>query len=133
MTSEYTGGCPFCRPHIESKIRQRCGTVVAIEDKHPVTKGHMLIVPIRHTQDFFSMTSEEKEDAARLVQLLRDRIKASDSAVTGFNVGINCGESAGQTIMHAHIHLIPRRDGDMTQPKGGVRGVIPDRREYADE
>lgn len=133
MTSDRTGRCPFCPLNIESQVCRRCGTVVAIEDKHPVTKGHVLILPLRHTQDFFSMTSEEKRDADRLIQVLRGEIEASDPAVTGFNIGVNCGASAGQTIMHAHIHLIPRRDGDMPQPKGGVRGVIPDRREYSDE
>jgi diadenosine tetraphosphate (Ap4A) HIT family hydrolase len=108
------------------------GTVVAIEDKHPVTKGHMLVLPIRHTPDFFSMTCEEKKDADDLIELLRGQIQASDSTVTGFNIGVNCGESAGQTIMHAHIHLIPRRDGDMARPRGGVRGVIPEKRGYGD-
>ena len=132
MTSERAQRCPFCPPDIGPKVLDQCGTVVAIADKHPVTKGHMLILPVRHTPDFFSMTPEEKRDADRLIQLLRDRIEASDAAVTGFNLGVNCGTSAGQTIMHAHIHLIPRRDGDLPQPKGGVRGVIPDRREYSE-
>jgi diadenosine tetraphosphate (Ap4A) HIT family hydrolase len=130
MTSARAHECPFCPPGIGSKVLVQCGTVVAIEDKHPVTKGHMLIIPVRHAPDFFSMTSEEKKDADRLIQLLRSRIEAADETVTGFNIGVNCGASAGQTIMHAHIHLIPRRDGDMPKPKGGVRGVIPDRREY---
>lgn len=61
---------------------------------------------------------------------MRNRISMSDSSVSGFNVGVNCGESAGQTVFHAHIHLIPRRDGDTNNPKGGVRGVIPDRMRY---
>jgi diadenosine tetraphosphate (Ap4A) HIT family hydrolase len=103
---------------------------MAIEDKHPVTKGHILVVPLRHTPDFFSMTHEEKKDADSLIWMLRDKIEKTDSTVSGFNIGVNCGKSAGQTIMHAHIHLIPRRDGDMKNPKGGVRGVIPGKREY---
>jgi diadenosine tetraphosphate (Ap4A) HIT family hydrolase len=111
---------------------ERCGTVVAIADKHPVTEGHMLILPVRHTPDYFAMTPEEKKDADRLIHILRERIEASDATVTGFNIGVNCGTSAGQTIMHAHIHLIPRRDGDVPQPRGGVRGVIPDQQAYAD-
>jgi ATP adenylyltransferase len=132
MTSDRADQCPFCSLHIGPKVLERCGTVVAIADKHPVTKGHMLILPLRHTPDFFSMTPEEKKDADRLIQVLRDRIEASDQTVTGFNIGVNCGTSAGQTIMHAHIHLIPRRDGDAPQPEGGVRGVIPDRQAYTD-
>jgi len=125
-----TLNCPFCSPNVESKIVERLGTVIAIEDKHPVTKGHILVFPVRHTPNYFSMTSEEKKDADNLIRILRDRIEKSDSAVTGFNIGANCGKSAGQSIMHAHIHLIPRRDGDMPQPKGGVRGVIPNRMGY---
>ena len=130
MTSESKLNCPFCSASIESKIIERLGTVVAIKDKHSVTKGHVLVLPIRHTLDFFSITSEEKKDADKLIRILRDRIEKSDSTVTGFNIGTNCGKSAGQTIMHAHIHLIPRRNGDTPNPKGGVRGVIPEKMEY---
>jgi ATP adenylyltransferase len=130
MTSESSINCPFCSTSIESEIIQRLGTTIAVEDKNPVTKGHVLVLPIRHTPDFFSMTFEEKKDADRLIRILCDRIAKSDTTVTGFNVGTNCGKSAGQSIMHAHIHLIPRRDGDMPKPKGGVRGVIPDKMGY---
>ena len=130
MTSESKLNCPFCSASIESKIIERLGTVVAIKDKRSVTKGHVLVLPIRHTLDFFSITSEEKKDADKLIRILRDRIEKSDSTVTGFNIGTNCGKSAGQTIMHAHIHLIPRRNGDTPNPKGGVRGVIPEKMEY---
>ena len=130
MTSESKLNCPFCSASIESKIIERLGTVVAIKDKHSVTKGHVLVLPIRHTLDFFSMTSEEKKDTDKLIRILRDRIEKSDSTVTGFNIGANCGKSAGQTIMHPHIHLIPRRNGDTPNPKGGVRGVIPEKMKY---
>jgi diadenosine tetraphosphate (Ap4A) HIT family hydrolase len=130
MKSESKLNCPFCSASIESKIIERLGTVIAIEDKHPVAKGHILVLPIRHTPNFFSMTLEEKKDTDNLIRILRDRIEKSDSMVTGFNIGANCGKSAGQTIMHAHIHLIPRRNGDMPNPKGGVRGVIPNKMGY---
>jgi diadenosine tetraphosphate (Ap4A) HIT family hydrolase len=76
------------------------------------------------------MTSQERRDAEELVLLLRERILSSDPTVLGFNVGANCGEVAGQTVPHAHVHLIPRRRGDTPRPRGGVRGVIPDKMAY---
>ncbi len=130
MISEHENSCPFCSLAVESKIIDRHGTVIAIEDKNPVTQGHVLVIPVRHVPDFFAMNSEEINDADKLIRILREKIEKSDSTVTGFNIGTNCGPSAGQTIMHAHIHLIPRRQGDTLQPKGGVRGVIPDRMGY---
>lgn len=90
----------------------------------------MLVIPRRHTPDFFTMTREEKESAFDLIDHLRSQIQTTDPDVRGFNVGMNCGEVAGQTVMHAHIHLIPRRRGDTPDPSGGVRGVIPGRRKY---
>jgi len=84
----------------------------------------------RNIPDYFSMTTAEKMDSDNLVRILKKRISISDSTVTGFNVGMNCGQSAGQTIFHAHLHLIPRRDGDTPNPRGGVRGVIPDKMSY---
>ncbi len=122
--------CVFCQSAIISKAVEENGSVLAIQDKYPVTPGHLLVIPIRHTQDFFSLTETERQDADQLLRLLRGRIMAEDTKVEGFNVGVNCGEAAGQTIRHAHIHLIPRRKGDMADPKGGVRGVIPKRRVY---
>jgi diadenosine tetraphosphate (Ap4A) HIT family hydrolase len=76
------------------------------------------------------MTSTERKDAENLLRILRNKIAKKDESVTGFNVGVNCGESAGQTVWHAHIHLIPRRDGYTPNPRGGVRGVIPDKMGY---
>jgi len=104
--------------------------VFAVEDLYPVTKGHLLIIPRRHTPDFFSMTEEEREGAFDLLEHLRLHIRAADHEVAGFNIGMNCGAVAGQTVMHAHIHLIPRRHGDTLDPSGGVRGVIPGKRKY---
>lgn len=122
--------CPFCDPEILSRAVAENGTVFAIEDKNPVSPGHMLVIPRRHTPDYFSMTPQEKKDAEGLVRRLRNSIQESDPSVAGFNLGVNCGEAAGQTILHAHIHLIPRRKGDTPNPRGGVRGVIPDRMGY---
>lgn len=122
--------CPFCGIEVTDRIVERIGTVMAIKDNYPVTEHHMLIIPVRHAPDFFSLTSEERRDSESLILALRKRILKSDPDVTGFNIGVNCGVSAGQTIMHAHIHLIPRRDGDIPNPRGGVRGVIPDKMAY---
>jgi len=117
-------------PNIEGKIVEECESVVAIADKFPVTQGHLLVLPRRHTPDLFGMVERERLDANNLLRILRGRIQQNDSTVTGFNIGMNCGEDAGQTIMHAHIHLIPRRRGDTAKPRGGVRGVIPGKMAY---
>jgi diadenosine tetraphosphate (Ap4A) HIT family hydrolase len=122
--------CVFCQSEVIPKAVAKNGSVFAIRDKYPVTPGHLLVIPMRHTPDFFSMTESERLDANQLLRLLQGRIKAEDTRVEGFNVGANCGETAGQTVGHAHIHLIPRRKGDMADPRGGVRGVIPERRAY---
>jgi diadenosine tetraphosphate (Ap4A) HIT family hydrolase len=105
-------------------------SVFAIKDKYPVTESHLLILPKRHTRDYFSMTAKERMDADKLIRVLRNRITRDDPTVTGFNIGMNAGVSAGQTIFHAHIHLIPRRDKDTPNPHGGVRGVIPEKMAY---
>jgi diadenosine tetraphosphate (Ap4A) HIT family hydrolase len=123
-------GCPFCEDKRVAGATAVRENVFAVDDLFPVTKGHLLIIPRRHTPDFFSMTKEEKECAFDLIDDLRLRIQSTDPEVAGFNVGMNCGEAAGQTVMHAHIHLIPRRHGDTLDPRGGVRGVIPEKRKY---
>ena len=94
----------------------------AIYDKYPVGKGHMLFIPKRHVKNFFDITKEEREAIFELIdegKKLLDKKYSPDS----YNVGINCGEHAGQTIMHVHVHLIPRYIGDMKDPTGGVRAV----------
>ena len=116
----------------EPRVVERLGSVVAIKDKYPVSEGHFLILPKRHTLDYFTMTEWERRDTEKLLIKLRNQIASEDKSVTGFNVGMNCGESAGQTIWHAHTHLIPRRDGDTPNPRGGVRGVIPHKMDYGD-
>ena len=122
--------CPFCGANVEERIIQYEGTVISIRDGYPVTRLHTLILPRRHISDYFDFTAREREDADRLLRSLREAILKEDPSVTGFNVGVNCGLSAGQTIMHAHIHLIPRRNGDIANPRGGIRGVIPDKMDY---
>jgi diadenosine tetraphosphate (Ap4A) HIT family hydrolase len=132
MIDPYTNTttCPFCGDGLNRKVIGDNGTVIAIRDRYPVTEYHTLVIPKRHVTDFFTMTSREKRDAEALILSLKDEILKDDPSVTGFNMGVNCGGSAGQTIMHAHIHLIPRRDGDTPSPRGGVRGVIPGKMSY---
>jgi diadenosine tetraphosphate (Ap4A) HIT family hydrolase len=121
--------CPFCRPAVRAAAIARHGTMFAIPDAHPVSEGHALLITLRHTPDFFTMTAAERRDAGELLQVLRDRAMRDDPAITGFTVGCNCGESAGQKIAHAHIHFIPRRESD--GPEGrGLKGVIRNRIEY---
>ena len=105
------------------------GTVLAVEDRNPVADGHLLVIPRRHATDFFAMTDQEKQDALALLSILRERALREDPTISGINVGTNCGESAGQRIMHAHIHFIPRRDSD-PQRRGGVKGVIRNKMTY---
>jgi ATP adenylyltransferase len=122
--------CVFCAPDREAEAVDSYGSVFAVRDKHPVTPGHHLVIPRRHVSDYFEMSGQERLDAEGLARLLRNRIAEDDRSVTGFNVGANCGDVAGQTVMHAHVHLIPRRRGDTPQPRGGVRGVVPGKMAY---
>lgn len=103
--------CTFCSEEIKKDILMEQGTVFVIQDLFPVTQGHLLIIPFRHTLDYFTMTDEERLDAQQVLIALKDKITNYDSTVVGFNIGVNCGEAAGQTVLHAHIHLIPRREG----------------------
>ena len=123
-------GCPFCDSLQQQRVVAEYGTVFAFLDKYPVTKGHHLVVTKNHVSDFFAMSDVERRDAETLLVALKKQILADDPTVKGFNVGMNCGEVAGQTIMHAHIHLIPRRAGDVDDPRGGVRGCVPGKMGY---
>lgn len=125
-----TTPCPFCTPDVVARAVAYQGTVFALYDLYPVTPGHMLIIPNRHVDDWFALNDIERRDAEVLLLRLRERLQCGDPEISGFNIGINSGKSAGQTIFHAHIHLIPRRDGDIDHPRGGVRGVIPARQNY---
>ncbi|MBW2031755.1 MAG: HIT family protein [Deltaproteobacteria bacterium] len=123
-------GCPFCGDNVENRIIREYETVIAVRDKYPVTQYHTLVLPRRHTPDFFTMTVQERNDAETPILRLKQEILERDDSVIGFNIGVNCGEAAGQTIMHAHLHLIPRRQGDTPNPRGGVRSVIPGKMFY---
>ncbi|MCU0562798.1 MAG: HIT family protein [Desulfobacterales bacterium] len=105
------------------------GLAFAIFDRFPVNPGHVLVIPRRHVADIFELTESELREVLRLLSQARQRI-AADFAAAGVNVGVNVGDAAGQTIAHAHLHLIPRYTGDVPDPTGGVRGVIPGKASY---
>ena len=120
--------CPFCNID-ESRVLFRNDYAFAIWDRFPVSEGHLLVVTNRHIADWFDAT--EEEHFAILEALRIGRAKVLEKYVTdGFNIGVNIGQAAGQTIPHLHVHLIPRCDGDMPDPTGGVRHVIPERGNY---
>ena len=121
--------CPFCNGNENREIIARSVHAFAIFDKYPVNNGHALIIPNRHCGDYFDLTEEEQAECFRLLNEVK-LILEKDFKPEGFNVGINVGEVAGQTVPHVHIHLIPRYAGDVERPLGGVRGVIPHKKEY---
>jgi ATP adenylyltransferase len=121
--------CPFCTLPLSRRLRES-DTCFIIHDAYPVTHLHTLIIPKRHVETYFELDTEERRDVEGHLMAERQVVITEDRLVTGFNIGINCGEAAGQTVMHCHIHLIPRRSGDMDDPRGGVRGVLPDKRIY---
>lgn len=123
------GGCAFCDMPA-ARIVAENELCYAVRDLYPVTRQHTLVIPKRHVADYFDLYQPERNAAQVLLEAEREKIGSTDKEVSGFNVGINCGEDAGQTIFHCHIHLIPRRKGDVDDARGGVRGVIPAKRVY---
>lgn len=121
--------CLFCSFGKERYILENEYAYV-IEDKYPVTRGHSLVIPKRHVSEYFDLTEEENTGIFRLLNLRKDQLLNEDDQIDGFNVGMNVGHTAGQTVFHVHVHLIPRRHGDIEDPTGGVRGVIPEKRVY---
>ena len=101
-----------------------------IEDAYPVTEGHVLAIPKRHVDDYFGLVQAEINAINQLLTSYKSDLQRKDSTITGFNIGANCGEDAGQTIFHCHVHLIPRRKADVDDPTGGVRSVIPEKANY---
>ena len=122
-------GCIFCEVP-KSRIIAENELAFAIRDGFPVTELHTLIIPKRHCAAYFDLYRPELNAVNQLVHSLREAIMKQDAVVTGFNLGANAGADAGQTVMHCHLHLIPRRKGDVENPRGGVRGVIATRQKY---
>ena len=124
--------CPFCTL-APNGILESDERALAFRDGYPVTKLHTLIVPRRHVATYFDLTDEERQSIHKLLEAQRETIEAEDSSVEGFNIGWNCGEVAGQTVFHAHVHLIPRRKNDVENPMGGIRHLIPGKGNYEAE
>ena len=130
---EYTNrldGCLFCEAYSDRKVIAENTLAYAIEDGFPVTEGHTLIIPKRHVADYFGLSTAEVSATNQLLHVIKEQLSIGDETITGFNVGMNAGKSAGQTVFHCHTHLIPRRNGDVDNPRGGVRGVIPNKQKY---
>ena len=121
--------CPFCGLSPNVELLCESATAVAFFDAFPVSKGHVLIVPKRHVADYFDLT-EHEQHALWLVANHCKHLLDARFHPDGYNIGINAGVAAGQTIFHVHLHLIPRYNGDVENPKGGVRGVIPAKQRY---
>ena len=116
--------CLFCNSKI-SGIACENEFAYASYDTYPVSEHHCLIIPKRHVMDYFELTNEELIACNNLVRIIKEDILDKDKTVKAFNIGTNVGKISGQSIMHCHIHLIPRREGDVENPQGGVRSVIP--------
>ncbi len=128
-TKAHSSACPFCELD-KLEIVDRSANFFVIYDKTPVTPGHCLIIPFQHLADAFALNSAEMAEVWDLALKMRCKLLADDPSISGFNLGCNSGIDAGQTVFHVHIHLIPRRHGDVEKPRGGVRGVIPARQHY---
>lgn len=124
--------CVFCRRIGTDHVIAESEHAVAFPDGYPVSLGHTLIVPRRHEPDYFALKPGERRALWSLVDEVRDHLERRHGPA-GYNLGINAGRAAGQTVAHAHLHVIPRYPGDVEDPRGGVRHVIPDEAAYWEE
>ena len=121
--------CLFCNIK-KSGCAHENGLAYASYDSYPVTDYHCLIIPKRHIKDYFDLSDDELVACHELVKIVKKEIIEKDPSVKGFNLGTNIGKVSGQSILHCHFHLIPRREGDVDNPQGGVRSVIPNKQHY---
>ena len=121
--------CLFCNIK-ESGCSHENELAYVSYDSFPVSKYHCLVIPKRHIRDYFDLTNEELIACNDLIKIMKKEILIKDTKVKAFNIGTNAGKISGQSIMHCHFHLIPRRDGDVENPQGGVRSVIPKKQHY---
>ena len=132
MIRDPNNPCLFCNAK-ESGIAAENQFAYTSYDSYPVSDFHCLIIPKRHVKDYFEMSDEELLACNDLITKIKNEILAKDKTVKAFNIGTNAGKMSGQSIMHCHIHLIPRREGDVENPQGGVRSVIPKKQHYKRE
>ena len=123
--------CIFCKLS-NLQVEREYKNFYSIKDQYPVTKDHTLIITKRHLENYFDLNKGELDEFNKIIKKEKILLEKNDSKICGFNIGINQGIVAGQTIMHCHIHLIPRRKSDTKNPMGGVRGVIPSKQNYKD-
>ena len=121
--------CPFCNVEKARTVEEN-SLFFAVRDKYPVTPLHTLLIPFRHVDSYFELSGDEISAFNSILHSQRNCIQDLDDEVSGFNVGFNAGRDAGQTVSHAHVHVIPRRLSDAKNPEGGVRGVIPKKQKY---
>ena len=121
--------CIFCKIKKE-ELQFENQLAYSSRDSYPVSQFHSLIIPKRHVETYFELTKDEILACNELILKTKENILKQDSSIKGFNIGTNAGKSAGQSIVHCHIHLIPRREGDVENPQGGVRSVIPKKQYY---
>jgi diadenosine tetraphosphate (Ap4A) HIT family hydrolase len=121
--------CIFCEPPRDG-LTLRNDFAYVLRDAFPVTPSHSFVIPYRHVPDYFSLTQDELLACDQLLRKTSDALRAADPAIAGFNIGVNVGSAAGQTVPHCHLHLIPRREGDVENPRGGIRHVIPGKGDY---
>ena len=124
-----TDQCLFCNKS-KQKIVYDGEFMFVVRDSFPVTKLHTLIIPHRHVSNYFDLNTNELNDLNKILKDQRKTLLELDKGISAFNIGVNAGIEAGQSIMHCHIHLIPRRKDDIENPRGGVRGVIPSKQKY---
>ena len=122
--------CIFCKKTNCKVILTTKHFFLIRDTAYPVTKHHTLIITNRHVEDFFDLNKSEMTELNEILKKQKEELKILDKEISAFNVGVNIGKDAGQSIMHCHIHLIPRRKGDVEDPRGGVRGVIPEKQKY---
>ena len=121
--------CLFCNIN-ESGCTHKNDLAYASYDSYPVAKHHCLIIPKRHIKDYFDLSKDELIACDELIKIVKEEILFKDRTVNGFNLGTNIGKVSGQSILHCHFHLIPRRKGDVENPQGGIRSVIPNKQHY---
>ena len=121
--------CIFCNID-QSRIIDSNDFFYVIRDIYPVTELHTLMIPHRHISSYFDLIEDEQISLFASLKSHKEQLLKTDPSITGFNIGFNDGKDAGQTIFHCHIHLIPRRKGDVANARGGVRGVIPNKQNY---